>query len=340
MNVLERTSRGGTRKAAILLSLLGEAEAAAILRNLSNNDLDRVTAEVANLPNVPVDLTLQVLEEYKEMMTAQEYMAVGGQDVASRLLVKAFGENGAKNVVQRLSQSDDGASVNLDALRRAEPSKVARFLAGEHAQTKALLLGHLDATQASELLMKLEPADRADCIRRMATMGQFSTEAASRMSRVVNRHFNSAKEQMKHGNTEFTNLADLMNHLDPATAREILETIEAAEPTLAIKIRDLMFTFENFLEVPELDLRELVNSIDKKTLMIALKGASDDLRTHIYRTMSSRAVEMMKEDSEMMGPVRSKDVAKAQSEMIAFARKLEAEGKIVLRSQGEDEYVL
>jgi flagellar motor switch protein FliG len=102
----------------------------------------------------------------------------------------------------------------------------------------------------------------------------------------------------------------------------------------------MMFTFENFLEVPEPDLRELVNSIDKKTLMVALKGASDDLRTHIYRTMSSRAVDMMKEDSEMMGPVRSKDVAKAQGEMIAFARKLEAEGKIVLRTQGDDEYVL
>ena len=102
----------------------------------------------------------------------------------------------------------------------------------------------------------------------------------------------------------------------------------------------MMFTFENFLEVPEPDLRELVNTLDKKTLMIALKGASEDLRTHIYRTMSSRAVEMMKEDSEMMGPVRSKDVAKAQSEMIAIARKLEAEGKMVLRSQGEDEYVL
>ncbi|MGA2569248.1 MAG: flagellar motor switch protein FliG [Terracidiphilus sp.] len=340
MNALERTSRGGTRKAAILLSMLGEAEAAAILRNLSSSDLDRVTAEVASLPRVPVELTLQVLEEYKEMMAAQEYMAVGGQDVATRLLVKAFGENGAKTVAQRLSQSDDGASVNLDALRRAEPGKVARFLAGEQAQTQALLLGHLDARQASGLLMKLEPGDRAECVKRMATMGQFSTEAAAKASRVINRRFSSASDQTKRSSSESTNLADLMNHLEPAAAREILDTIETEEPTLAIKIRDMMFTFENFLEVPEPDLRELVNSIDKKTLMVALKGASDDLRTHIYRTMSSRAVDMMKEDSEMMGPVRSKDVAKAQGEMIAFARKLEAEGKIVLRTQGDDEYVL
>jgi flagellar motor switch protein FliG len=147
-------------------------------------------------------------------------------------------------------------------------------------------------------------------------------------------------DQTKRSNQGSHNIAELMNRLDANTAREILENIEREEPTLAISIRDLMFTFENFLEVPEQEMRELMNSIDKKTLMVALKGASEDLRSHFYRTMSSRAVEMMKEDSEVMGPVRSKDVAKAQSEIVAIARKLEAEGKIVLKSQGEDEYVV
>ena len=131
-----------------------------------------------------------------------------------------------------------------------------------------------------------------------------------------------------------------MNRLDSVAAREILDSIEREEPKLAISIRDLMFAFDNFLEVPEQEMRELMNALDKKTLMIALKGASEDLRSHFYRTMSSRAVEMMKEDSEVMGPVRGKDVAKAQSEIVAIARKLESEGKIVLKSEGEDEYVL
>jgi len=131
-----------------------------------------------------------------------------------------------------------------------------------------------------------------------------------------------------------------MNRLDAVAAREILDSIEREEPKLAISIRDLMFAFDNFLEVPEQEMRELMNALDKKTLMIALKGASEDLRSHFYRTMSSRAVEMMKEDSEVMGPVRGKDVAKAQSEIVAIARKLESEGKIVLKSEGEDEYVL
>jgi flagellar motor switch protein FliG len=339
MSSLERTPTGA-RKAAILLSFLGETEAAPILRSLPSEDLERITEEVANLERVPVEVTLQVLEEYKKMMAAQEYAAAGGQNFAARMLVKAFGENGAKSMVERLNRGDDGASLNLEALRRADPQQLARFLAGEHAQTKAVVLGHLDPKQASALLMKLEPEDRADCVRRMATMGKYSPEAIAKASRVINRRFGSAADQPRHSSSGVKNLADLMNRLEPNSAREILDAIEMQEPTLAINIRDMMFTFENFLEVPETDLRELVNTLDKKTLMVALKGASEDLRTHIYRTMSSRAVDMMKEDSEMMGPVRSREVAKAQSEMIAVARKLEAEGKIVLRSQGEDEYVL
>jgi len=340
MSALERTASNGAQKAAILLSILAEDEAAPILRNLSKGDLERVTEEVANLAPVPIEVTMQVLEEYQELIAAQEFIAVGGQDRAVRLLVKAFGENGAKSMVERLTHKDDGRSFKVEALKKVEPQQLARFLAGEHAQTKALVVGHLDPKQASSLLMNLEPEARVDCVKRMATMRQFSPEAASKASMVLNRRFGSVGDQSRQSDSGFKNVADLMNRLEPSAAREILETIEAEEPKLAINIRDMMFTFENFLEVPELDLRELMNSVDKKTLMVALKGASEDLRAHLYRTMSSRAVEIMKEDSEMMGPVRSKDVAKAQSEIVAIARKLESEGKIVLKSEGEDEYVL
>lgn len=340
MSAPDRTLPSGTRKAAIFLSVLDEAEAAPILRSLPSGDLERIADEMANLPRVPVETTLQVLEEYRQMMATQNVAPVGGKDAAVRLVVKALGENGARSIVDRLNRADGATSINLDVLKKSEPQQVVRFLSGEQAQTKAFLLGHLDARQASALLMKLEPDVRADCVKRMATMKQFSAEAAAKASRVINRRFAGAGEPAKRATTGFKNLADLMNRLEPAAARQILETIESTEPTLAISIRDLMFTFENFLEVPEPDLRELISSMDKRTLMIALKGASEDLKTHIYRTMSSRAVDMMKEDSEMMGPVRSKEVAKAQSEMIAIARKLESEGKMVLRSQGEDEYVL
>jgi len=273
-------------------------------------------------------------------MTAQEFIAVGGQDLAIRLLVKAFGESGAKNMVQRLERTDDEPSFNNESVKQADPQQLARFLVNEHPQTKALILGHLDAKQASALLMKLEPEVRADCVRRLATLGKISPEIATKVSTVLNRRLKSVGDQTKRANTGVKSLAEMMNRLEPTAAREILESIEGDEPQLAISIRDLMFTFEDLLEVPEQDLRELIVSLDKKTLMVALKGASEDLRSHIYRTMSSRAVEMMKEDSEVMGPVRGKEVTKAQNEIVAIARKLEAEGKIVLKSEGEDEYVL
>jgi flagellar motor switch protein FliG len=340
VKTLDRTSLSGVTKAAILLSALDEQEAASVLRSMPSADQTRIAEEVANLPRVPVELTVQVLEEHRQKLAAQDVVVVGGRDRAARLLVKALGENNAKSMIERLNQGDDGESTGLEALKRTEPQQLARFLSGEHAQTKAFLLGQLEARQASVLLMELDAETRADCVKRMATMGQSSAGAVAKAFSVINRRFGTSGEQSKRTGTDFKTLGNLMNRLEPAAAREILEIIETKDPTLAIRIRDLMFTFENFLEVPEPDMRELIVAIDKKTLTVALKGASEDLKTHIYRTMSSRAVETLKEDSEMMGPVRGKDVAKAQSEMIAIARKLEAEGKIVLRSQGEDEYVL
>jgi flagellar motor switch protein FliG len=287
---------------------------------------------------VPFDVTLDVLEEYQQMMAAQDFIAVGGQDVATRLLVKAFGENGAKTMVQRLAQRQ--APNELDSLKKADPEQLARFLHGERPQTKALVLGHLDAKQGSALLMSMEPEVRAECVRLLANLGRFSPEVAAKVSGVLNRRLKTAGHQGKPTDSGSRNVAEMMNRIDSGTAREILESIEKEEPTLAISIRDLMFRFDDFLEVPERELRELMNSIDKKTLMVALKSASEELRSHFYRTMSTRAIEMMKEDSEMMGPVRSKDVAKAQTEIVAIARKLESEGKIVLKAEGEDEYVV
>jgi flagellar motor switch protein FliG len=330
----------GTRKAAILLTSLGEDTVAPLLRTLPEEDLERITEELMSMGQVPQEVTLQVLEEYQEMISAQEHVAVGGQDVAERLLAKALGESGARNLVDRLTQTEDSKSFRLEMLRKADPQQLARFLVGEHSQTKALVLSHLDAKQASALLMKLEPEARADCVRRLANLGNFSPEIAGKVSAVLNRRLRTSGDMTRKSGNGFRNIAELMNRLDAVTAREILDNIEREEPKLAISIRDLMFTFDNFLEVPEQEMRELMNNIDKKTLMIALKGTTEDVRSHFYRTMSSRAVEMMKEDSEAMGPVRSKEVAKAQGEIVSIARKLEAEGKIVLKSEGEDEYVL
>lgn len=340
MSVAERMSVSGARKAAILFSLLGEDAAAPIFRNLPEEDLQRVTEEVANLGQVPFEISLEVLREFQEKISAQQFLAVGGQDVASRLLIKALGETGAKSMLERLTRSGELNSSGVESLKRADPQQLARFLVGEHSQTKALVIGHLDPKQASAVLMRLDPESRIDCVKRLASLGQFSPDVAAKVSGVLNRRLKSVGDHTKRADTGYRSVAELMNRLDRTTTREILESIEREEPNVAIGIRDLMFTFDDFLEVPDQELRTLVNALDKKTLMVALKGASEELRSRFYRTMSSRAVDMLKEDSEVMGPVRGKDVAKAQGEIVAIARKLEAEGTIVLKSEGEDEYVL
>jgi len=329
----------GTRKAAILMTILSEEAASTLLHHLPEEDLQSIAHEVARLGNVSKEVSMKVMLEYQEMTATQENIAEGGQDVARRMLVRAFGENGAQSMVQRLVRSQEMNSSRVESLQRIDPKQLARFLEGEHPQTIALILGHLETRQASALLMCLPHPVRAESVRRLANLRQFSPAMAEKVAMVLNRRLRSVGEQKKKTYSGFQSVADLMNNIDATTSGEILEAIEREEAALAVSIRDLMFTFDDFLNVPESQLRALSGSVDKKVLTLALKGASEQVRNHFYATMSSRAVEMIKEEADQLGPVKSKDVAKAQMDIVAAARKLETEGKMILKSDGGDEYV-
>jgi flagellar motor switch protein FliG len=198
----------------------------------------------------------------------------------------------------------------------------------------------MESKQASTLLTKLPENLRSEAVKRLAQLRQFSPEMAEKVSTVLNKKLQSLGEQSRRTYAGFKSVADLMNRLDAASAKAILESIEATEPKLAVNIRNFMFTFEDFLLTPEISIRELVANLDKKTLALALKGATEELRDHMFKTMSSRAVEMLKEDIEALGPVRSREVTKAQQEAVAVARQLESEGRIVLKTETDDEYML
>jgi flagellar motor switch protein FliG len=335
---LEKLTISGARKAAILLTVLGEDSAATVFRNLNEDDLRRVADEVASLGTVPVELSLQVFEEYQRLTQAQDFIVEGGHDLARRLLVKAFGEGDAEGVMQRLTKA---RQLNpLESLQRADPQKLARFLEAEHPQTIALILGQLGDRQASALLMSLPNDIRAEAVKRLANLRRFSPEMAAKVSTVLAQRLQTIGEQGKRAYSGFQSVADIMNCIDSTVAQEILVDIENEEPTLAISIRDLMFTFDDFLQVGESQVRELTGAIDKRVLATALKGTNEELKNHFFRTMSSRAIEMLKEDIESLGPVRNKDVLKAQAEIVAIARQLESDGKIVLKGEANDEYVV
>jgi flagellar motor switch protein FliG len=336
--MMETASLSGVRKAAILLTLLGEEPAATIFRNLSEDDLQRVADEVASLGPIPTELSLQVFEEYQQMTTSQDELMRGGLQLARKLLVKAFGEADADSILQRVTKARE---LNpREALMRADPQKIAKFLEGEHPQAIALVLGQLGDRQASALLMSLPAEIRAQAVKRLANLRKFSPEMAHKVAAVLTRRMRAIGEQDKRTYSGFQSAAAIMNRIDSSTAQEVLEMLENEDAQLAAGIRDLMFTFSDFLRVDKSQIRELCTATDKRVLATALKGASEEMKENFFSTMSSRAVEMLKEDMESMGPVRQRDVVKAQNEIVATARQLESEGKIVLKGDASDELIV
>jgi len=329
----------GPRKAAILMVILGEDAASHVYRHLPPAEVERITQEIAGLGSVDVNTSNAVLEEFERLFMAGEYVAQGGKDYAQKLLVKAFGQDGAQELLRQVSLSAEMSASKLDSLRKADPQQLAKFIEGEHPQTIALILAHLEAKQASALLMRLPEELRAEAIKRLALLRQFSPEMAQRVSLVLHKRLQSLGEQSRRAYAGLRGVADVMNRLELNTAKTILEGIEKEDPKLALSIRNLMFTFEDLLTVPEAGIRELLGQMDKKTLATALRGASEELKNYIFKSMSSRAVEMLKEDMDVLGPVKSREIHKAQMEAVAVARKLEAEGKLSLTPEGEDEFV-
>ncbi len=329
----------GAKKAAILLTVLGDEAAAAIFRNLPEDDLHRITREISCLGLVPAHVSQQVIREYQQMTLAREYLAEGGHATANRLLVKAFGENGAKNMQHQLVRVEELSASRAESLQKADPKQLARLLEGEHPQAVALVLGQLEPKQAAALLAHLPRMARAESVRRLANLRQFSPAIAERISTAVHRRLRSVGELNKRTYSGFQNVAALMNSVDPETSREILENIEGQDAKLAGSIRELMFTFEDFGRLDDAQLRELSSAVDRKVFAVALKGTNVELRERFFKLMSSRAVEMLKEDIDALGPVRGKDVMKAHGEMVGLARRLEEEGKMTLRSDEGDTFV-
>lgn len=329
----------GLRKAAILIVVLGEDAASNVFKNLPEQDLQKLTEEIAELGTVDPETAKEVLEEYSKLSLTQEYIASGGPDYAQRLLVKAFGEEGAKALMEQVSRAQELSAGKLDSLQKCDPLQLAKFLEREHPQTIALILAHLDAKQGCALLTRLPETVRAETIKRLAQLRQFSPEMAQKVSLVLHNRLQALGEQSRRAYAGFKGVADLLNRLDTSAAKSILEAIEKEDAKLAISIRNLMFTFEDFVSVADAGIREILGQVDKKTLAMALKSASEQLKTHIFKSMSSRAIDMLKEDMDVLGPVRAKDVQKAQQEIVAIARKLESEGKITLATE-EEEYVL
>lgn len=324
------------RKAAILIVTLGEETAKALLRELGELEVQRLTEELSHVGDISPEEQTQVLLEFYGLQETQQYVLRGGMDYATRLLTETFGRQRAQELIRDTSRAsaEDKAS-DLAALQKMDPAQLSKFLEGEHPQTVALVLAHLNPKRGSAVLMQLPEDLRVEAVRRLAEMRQFSPEMAQRVAMILYKRIHALGSTGRQSYAGFKAVADLLNRMEGNASRSILDSIEQQEPTLALGIRNLMFTFEDLLTVPPGSIRELVSAADKRLLALALKSADENLKAHLFAAMSSRAVEMLQEDMETLGPVRGRDVAQAQHDLLSLARKLEAEGKMILKVEAD-----
>ncbi|HEY1810227.1 MAG TPA: flagellar motor switch protein FliG [Acidobacteriaceae bacterium] len=330
----------GIRKAAIFLVAVGDELGRKILQNLAEPDVQRLTEQIAELRSIPPEVSLEVIEEFHGMLDTQQYMMHGGLDYATKLLVDTFGKQRAEDLLGLVKRAQEASQSDLAMLEKVDPQQLGKFLESEHPQTIAIVLAHLDARRGSIVIDSLSEERRVEAIRRLGAMRQFSPEMAQRVAMVLHRRLENMGETGRKAYSGFKAVADLLNRMESEQTTRMLQEIEAADPAMALSIRNLMFTFEDLVTIPPASIREIVSAADKRQLALALRGSQDELRAHIFAAMSSRAAEMMKEDMEVMGPVRAREVAGAQQEILALARTLEAEGKVILKLEQGDDFIV
>jgi flagellar motor switch protein FliG len=306
---------------------------------LQEDEVQEISREISRLGKIDPEVADTVLDEFHRMTTAQTLVARGGAEFAKRLLVKAFGGDASKKLLDRLNISLQNTLVGFDSLQKADPAQLSKFIASEQPQTIALVLAHLNSSQAAALLSSLPAPLRADIVMRMAGLEQISPEIISKITTILEQKLRSLGDFNRESYGGIRAVAELINRMETKSAASILEKIENENPALALSIRNLMFVFDDVMLIDDQGMREIIQRIDKKTLTIALKGCSEELKVQFFRNMSSRAVEMLKEDMDVLGPVKVRDVEASQQQIVAVIRKLDEDGIINLKGGGGDEYV-
>jgi flagellar motor switch protein FliG len=319
--------------------ILKEEASAEVLKQMDETEVQRIGREIAKIPAITSEMAEAVLTEFYEMIVAQDYVLKGGIDYARKILTTAFGPEHAKKLIDRVTKALSTDSSNFDALQKADPQQLANFIQNEHPQTIALILSHLGPTHAAKLLSYLDIGQRADIALRMASLEQISPEIIAKIATVIGEKLKSLGENNRETFGGVHAVADMFNRLDQNDGKAILEVMNESDPELCESIRNLMFVFEDLLKVDQSAIRELLARVDRKVVAIALKGTSDTLKSHFLDVMSKRAAEMMREDIDALGPVKLREVERAQQEMIFAIRQLEAEGVVSLSEAGSDEYV-
>lgn len=328
----------GIQKAAILLISLGPEKSSQIFQHLKEEEIEELTLEIANTRSVTAQVKEAVIEEFYGVCLAQQYIAEGGINYAKELLEKALGEDKAIDVISKLTSSLQVRPFEF--IRRTEPQQLLTFIQDEHPQTVALILSYVPAAQSAMVLSALPPDRQTDVARRIATMDRTSPDTIKDVESILETKLASLVNQDYTIVGGVDAVVEILNTVDRATERHIIETLEVEDPELADEIRKKMFVFEDILLLDDRSIQRVLREVDNNDLALACKNANEQVQNAIFKNLSSRLAVMIKEDMEFMGPVRMKDVEEAQQKIVNIIRKLEDSGEIVISRGGGDEIVV
>ena len=331
-------SYNGIQKAAILLISLGPEKSSQIFQHLKEEEIEELTLEIANTRSVTAQVKEAVIEEFYGVCLAQQYIAEGGINYAKELLEKALGEDKAIDVISRLTSSLQVRPFEF--IRRTEPQQLLTFIQDEHPQTVALILSYVPPAQSAMVLSALPPDRQTDVARRIATMDRTSPDTIKDVESILETKLASLVNQDYTIVGGVDAVVEILNTVDRATERHIIETLEVEDPELADEIRKKMFVFEDILLLDDRSIQRVLREVDNNDLALACKNANEQVQNAIFKNRSSRLAVMIKEDMEFMGPVRMKDVEEAQQKIVNIIRKLEDSGEIVISRGGGDEIVV
>jgi flagellar motor switch protein FliG len=330
-------SQNGVEKAAILLLTLGEAEAAEILKHMGAKDVQRVGTAMAELKGVSRDQVTAVLQEFVTAVDAQTSVGVGSDEFVRKVLVDALGEDKAAGLIDRIRVG--GQRKGLEQLKWMDSRAVAELIRHEHPQIISIVLAYLESDQAAEVLGQLPENMRADLVMRVATLEGVRPSALTELDEILEKQFSGGSTSQTAALGGAKVAASMLNIVEASKTQAILADIAKTDEGLQTKIQDLMFVFDDLASIDDRGMQELLRQVPSDRLLVALKGAEEELKTKVFKNMSQRAAETLKEDLESRGPVKLSEVEGAQKEILLVARKLADAGTISLGGGGQDEYV-
>ena len=331
------TKLSKVEKAAVLLLSLGETDAAQVLRHMGPKEVQRVGVAMAQMRNVHREQVEEVMTEFVETVGDQTSLGVGSDGYIRKMLTQALGEDKANGLIDRILLG--GNTSGLDSLKWMEPRAVADVIRFEHPQIQAIVVAYLDADQAGEVLGHFDHKVRLDIILRVSSLNTVQPAALKELNQILEKQFSG------NANTSRTTLggikraADIMNFLDSSIEGTLMDSIREVDEDLSTQIEDLMFVFNNLADVDDRGIQALLREVSSDVLVLALKGSDEAIKEKIFKNMSKRAAELLRDDLEAKGPLSVSVVETAQKEILTIPRRMAAAGEIVLGGKGGEEMI-